>query len=266
MSRKIGTNWGCYGPLPIAEQIDLMKRNGFEATFTGSENGKLEELIPALREAGITCDNFHAPFNKINDIWKAGEDGENMLDRLLVSVEKCEKYDVPALVVHLSSGLTPPYVNEIGHDRWARLMDLADSKGVTICYENQRMLSNLAFAFEEFPTARFCWDIGHESCFTPGRHYMPMFGKYLSALHIHDNHGVFNMDEHMLPFDASIDFAYAADEIARTGYEGTVMLEIIRKNSTYYPETPAEEYYRRAGEAVRKLAAMIDAAAVRYTK
>ncbi|MCQ2354228.1 MAG: sugar phosphate isomerase/epimerase [Clostridia bacterium] len=253
MERKLGVSFNAYGPVPIDEQIGLLKKNGFSAVFTGAENPNLETIIPALRAADISCDNFHAPFNKINDIWYEGDDGEDMLNRLLVSVEKCEKYNVPALVVHLSAGMNPPYVNTVGHDRWTRLMESADAKGVTICYENQRKLSNLAFAFEEFPTAKFCWDCGHEFCFTPGRHYMPLFGDKLAALHIHDNSKVFNNDDHMIPYDSSIDFGFVADQIARSGYEGTLMLELIRKKTKYYSEWTAEDYYRHAGEAARRL-------------
>ncbi|MCQ2428017.1 MAG: sugar phosphate isomerase/epimerase [Clostridia bacterium] len=259
MPRKLGVNFGCYGPLPIDEQVSLMKKNGFEAMFTGSEHPHLDAVMKAAKEAGITVDNYHAPFNKINDIWAPGEAGENMLDRLLVSVEKCAHYEVPALVVHLSSGLTPPYVNETGHDRFVRLMELASKLDVTICYENQRMLSNLAFAFETFPDkARFCWDCGHESCFTPGRHYMPLFMNKLSALHIHDNSGVFNSDDHMIPGDSRMDFDYVAEQISLSGYQGTLMLEILRKKTSYYDDWTPDMYFAHAAEAGRKLIDKID--------
>lgn len=260
MERKLGISLGAYGSVALDEQISLMKANGFSATFTGAENPNLDVIIPALKDAGISCDNFHAPFNKINDIWQVGDAGDHMLSRLLTSVEKCAKYEVPALVVHLSSGEKAPCVNAIGRDRWAQLMDLADKRGVTICYENQRKLSNLAFAFEEFPAAAFCWDCGHEFCFTPGRHYMPLFGKKLAALHIHDNCMVFNSDDHMIPGDSGIDFDYVAGQIAESGYEGTLMLELIRKKTEFYADWTAEQYYAHAGDAARKLSADIDAA------
>jgi len=259
MSRKLGVNYGCYGPLPLDEQLSLIKKYGFETIFTGSENPNLDVLMKAAKEAGIGVDNYHAPFNKINDIWMPGEAGENMLERLIESVEKCYKYDVPALVVHLSSGLTPPYVNETGHDRFVRLMEKAAERDVTICYENQRMLSNLAFAFETFKDqAKFCWDCGHESCFTPGRHYMPLFGSKLAALHIHDNSGVFNSDDHMIPGDAQMDFDYVAEQIALSGYQGTLMLEIIRKKTEFYADWTPDRYFAHAAAAGRKLIDSID--------
>ena len=264
MERKLGISLGAYGSMPLDEQLSLMKANGFSATFTGAENPNLEVIIPALKEAGISCDNFHAPFNKINDIWRVGDAGDHMLSRLLTSVEKCAKYEVPALVVHLSSGEKAPYVNAIGRDRWAQLMDLADAKGVTICYENQRKLSNLAFAFEQFPNAAFCWDCGHEFCFTPGRHYMPLFGSKTKALHIHDNKCQYNGDDHMIPYEANIDFDYVADMIAASKFEGTLMLELIMHKSGEYETTPVDEYARRAGLAAQRLAAAVEKADEKY--
>ncbi|MCQ2430426.1 MAG: sugar phosphate isomerase/epimerase [Clostridia bacterium] len=258
MNRSIGISWGCFGSLSIGEQIGLMKENGFTATFTGSENKFLDEIMPALRAAGIRCDNYHAPFDGINGIWREGEAGDVMAERLYASVRTCVRWEVPALVVHLSSGMTPPHVNDVGHARWVTLMELADREGVTICFENQRMLSNLAYAFETFPTASFCWDVGHEGCFTPGRQYMPLFGNKLAALHIHDNHGVFNADEHMIPFDGSLDFDAAARMIAASGYTGTIMLELIRRNSDLYADWTPERYYRHAAEAARRIAEAVE--------
>lgn len=254
MKRNIGINLNCYrGGLSVDRQIELMKDNGFTSCFTGSENSALEYITEAIAKAGITMDNYHAPFNKINDIWSSGEEGDEMLRRLLVSVENCEKYGVPALVVHLSSGVKPPRIGDAGLDRFSLLMESAEKHNVKICYENQRMLGNLSEALEIFPEARFCWDTGHEACFTLGRRYMPLFGKRLSALHIHDNHGEFNKDEHLIPGDGTINFKRVAQSISESGYTGTIMLEILRDNSHYYDETSPEEYYSRAAEAARKL-------------
>ena len=258
MIRKIGINSGCWGRLELDEEFTLMKKNGFEAFFTGSENGRLEGYMEKAKEYGIACDNYHAPFDKINDIWKEGEIGDNMLGRLIDCVDKCAKYGVPSMVVHLSSGTKPPRINDLGLDRFEKLMNAADEKGVTVCYENQRMLGNIGQAFEIFPTAKFCWDTGHEQCFTSGRRYMDLFGKLLNQLHIHDNHAVFDGDEHMIPGDAVLDIGRVASSIAKTGFDGTIMLEVIRRNSHYYDDYSAEDYYSHAAEAAVRIRDAVD--------
>jgi sugar phosphate isomerase/epimerase len=216
--------------------------------------------MQACRRAGIEVENYHAPFGHINDIWCDTPEGEQMLRELLDSVDNCDRYDVRTLVVHLSSGERPPRVGEIGFSRIERLMAYAKEKGVVIAYENQRKLANLAMVFEEFEDAAFCWDTGHEACFAHGREYMPLFGNKLAALHVHDNHCVYNHDEHMIPYDASMDFDRVARHIAAVDYKKSLMLEMIAKNTPAYLEMGAEGYYTRAAVAARRLADAVDAA------
>lgn len=256
---KIGIALFAY-PIPLEEQILQMKKNGFETTFCGSTSPTLDLEMRRCREAGIEVENYHAPFGHINDIWRDIPEGEQMLGELLESVDNCDRYDVRTLVVHLSSGEHPPRINELGFSRFERLMAYAKEKGVTIAYENQRKLANLAMVFEEFEDAGFCWDTGHETCFTHGREYMPLFGDKLVALHVHDNHCIYNGDEHMIPYDASIDFDRVARQIAAVDYKKSLMLELIAKHMPSYLELDAETYYARAASAARKLANAVDAA------
>jgi len=259
--KKIGVNLGCYGDgLPIEEQIALMCENGFETTFMGSENPHIDTYVSLLKAAGIICENCHAPFNKINDIWFAGEAGEEMLARLINGVRACAKNEIPTLVVHLSSGINAPRINDIGNARLDRLMEEAKRCGVTIAYENQRKLANLSMAMEQYPEAGFCWDVGHEACFTNGREYTPLFGDRIVALHLQDNHSEFNRDEHLLPYDGSINMELAARRIAESGYAGSIMLEVIRRNSHAYDDLTPAEYYRRAAEAARRFADAVEKA------
>lgn len=250
---KIGIGLWAY-PVPLEEQLLHMKKNGFEATFCGSTSPKLDLEMRLCREAGIDVENYHAPFGHINDIWCDIPEGEQMLGELFESVDNCDRYNVRTLVVHLSSGEHPPRINELGFSRLERLMAYAKKKGVTIAYENQRKLANLAMVFEEFEDAKFCWDTGHETCFAYGRQYMPLFGDKLAALHVHDNHCVYNGDEHMIPYDASIDFDRVVRQIAAAKYEKSLMLEMIANNTPSYLSMSAESYYARAAAAARKLA------------
>lgn len=256
---KIGINLFCYAGLDVDIQIEYMKKYGFTNTFTDSEVKGLCEIMEKLSAAGIVCDTFHAPFNKINDMWSSGEEGEQMLKRLTDSVDRCEMYGVPVLIVHLSAGDNAPRINDIGYSRFERLVKYADSKGVKIAFENQRKLANLAFAMEQFDSAVFCFDTGHEECFAYGRRFMPLFGDRLAALHIHDNFKVHNGDKHMLPFDAAIDFERVARQIAESGFDGTVMLEVFKSgNPEFYGDISADGYYARAAAAVKRIAERIE--------
>lgn len=258
MSMDIGISWGCYSGLSIERQAELMAENGFKSTFIGGDDPKMGEILPVLDRYGISCENVHAPFSHINDIWRNGEGGERMLAELLDTADRCQFYGIPVMVVHLSSGNPAPRISDVGYSRLERLMEHTEAKGVTVAYENQRFLANLAYVMEQFPTARFCWDVGHEACFTDGRRYMPLFGKRLSALHVHDNDMKYNSDLHLIPYDGKIDFECVAREIAQIGYGGSLMLELSRGNSHYYDDSSPEDYYRRAAQAAVRLRGAVE--------
>ena len=240
-------------PGTLEEQVELMKQHGFETTFCMARNVNLPKIVALCQAAGIVIDSLHAPYKWINNMWEDSEDGELCLSELMKSVDECRQYGIPLLVVHLSSGLHPPRINTLGTERFERLTAYAEEKGVILAYENQRRLANLAMVFEEFPYASFCWDTGHEACFANGRRYMPLFGHKLSYLHLHDNHGEFDQDEHRIPGDGSIDFDYVTSRIAETDYQGSIMLELAGGRHADYQEMGASAFYARAAKAARHL-------------
>ena len=131
-----------------------------------------------------------------------------------------------------------------------------------LAFENQRKLANLAWAmetFEDTDMVGFCWDCGHESCFTPGREYMPLFGKRLLCTHIHDNEGEYNKDSHLIPFDGNINYERFAEHIRNSGYQGPLTLEVIAKNSHRYDDITPDEYLEKAATAVKRLVNTVDA-------
>lgn len=260
--RKLGINSGNFRGIDAIDSIPYIRDAGFDCVFTGYKNDEYTgKLADAIDRAGMTYDTIHAPFKHINDIWAPGENGDAMLKTLTDCLDSCAHYGVPVMIVHLSSKENAPCINDVGHERFDRLVDHAGEVGVKIAFENQRKLANIAFAFEQYgklPQVGFCWDTGHEACFTPGRQYMPLFGDKLIALHIHDNMCKYDGDLHMIPFDGMINFYRVGEQIRNSGFTGTLMLEVIQKNSHYYDDLTPEQYYERAYRAVAKLRTIVD--------
>ena len=260
--RKLGVNYSAKWGVSFAEFLKIIKDIGFECFFTGVPKAEnIPAMAAAAAELGLEWETMHAPFGHINDIWYEGEDGDRMLSELLNGVDACVTANARILVVHLSSGNNAPPITDIGRARFTQLVEYAAEKGVSIAYENQRKLANLAWtmeAFEKCENVGFCWDCGHESCFTPGRQYMPIFGKRLICTHLHDNHGIYNKDEHLILFDGSMDMDLVARQIKESGYEGSLMLEILVQNSHYYDDMTYPEYLTKGYESVKRLRAMID--------
>ena len=247
----------------IGELVNCFKKYGISRTFVNSERADFDEVMTIFAENGIICENLHAPFDKINDMWYGDEKtGGEMLDRLLRAVDRCAENNIPTLVVHLSSGTPMPEISEPGTKRFEKLFDYVKERDVVIALENQRSLKNLGFFLKRYPTTGFCWDTGHENCFTDGIRFMENFGNRLVTLHIHDNRCIYNSDDHILPFDGNIDFDYVARKIAESGYEGTLMLEVNSKTKVdgeeFYDNLKLDEYICRAVEALNRLDKMVD--------
>jgi len=260
--RSTGINLHAFKGLSDEAYINIIADLGFKYTFSGVfEAERHESIANMLARRNMAYETIHAPFGHINDIWLDCEGGDKMLDELFECVDCCVVSGAPYAVVHLSAGMTPPSITDIGRMRFAKLVEYAKLKNVRIAFENQRMLANLAWAMETFSEADgvfFCWDCGHESCFTPGREYMPLFGNRLACTHIHDNLGIFNQDDHLIPFDGHIDFNRFAHHIRTSGYKGTFMLEALQRQSTRYDDMTVEAYLQRAAEAVNRLVRLTD--------
>ncbi len=246
----------------IEKQVECFVKLGVNRTFVMSEIPDFDKAMQLFKDNGIICETLHSPFNKINDLWGEDENAANaMLDRLKNTVDKCEKYNIPVAIVHLSSGCPMPEINERGLRRFEELFGYANDKGVTIALENQRYLENLSFFMDRYDTG-FCWDNGHEYGFTKGIRFMELYGDRACALHIHDNRCGTNTDDHLLPFDGKIDFEVIAKTLADSGYSGTLMLELGKLASLdgkqVYADMSDEEYIGRAVAAAKRLADMVE--------
>ena len=83
---KLGIEWNYEFDGNVEEQARLIKDNGFDATFVSRLDG-IDGVMAAIKKYGIVCESYHAPFNRINDMWIAGEDGDIMLSRLCRCIE-----------------------------------------------------------------------------------------------------------------------------------------------------------------------------------
>lgn len=246
----------------------LMKQYGFDAACTESNLKSEKEqatLAEIIAKNDLFYESIHAPFGHMNDIWFDSADGQQMFDELKTTVDLCALSNVPTLVTHLSQGFNPPAPTDIGRGRFIDFVDYAASKNVNIAFENLRSLANIAWAFEEFRDAKnvgFCWDCGHEYCFTPGLHFMPLFGDKLIFTHIHDNTCEYDRDRHLIPFDGTMPFDFIARQLRDSGYQGTLMSESFPKfkPGVYdsYQDCSAEEFIRRSADAMKKLRTLVD--------
>ena len=84
---------------------------------------------------------------------------------------------------------------------------------------------------------------------------MLIFGNRIAALHLHDNNAVYDDDSHQFPYDGKIDMDRAARHLARSGYEGSIMLEVRMQNVKL---TDPHEFYSKAHAAASRFAKAVE--------
>ncbi|MBR5527915.1 MAG: sugar phosphate isomerase/epimerase [Clostridia bacterium] len=253
----------------LTENMREIKKAGFDSTFfSWRKDTDVESYMRTADEIGLCVETLHAPFDKINTLWEEGEDGDIYTEELRKCIKLAGVYGVPYVIMHTTAGRIVPKTSHIGLLRYGKLVNQAEKSGVKLAFENLEYARHLGLILETFKsdTVGFCYDVGHEHCYTPGIKYMPLFGERLYCTHIHDNLGLaptkdvdYRDDLHKIPFDGNIDYKEVCTSIKKSGFEGTLMLEVCNcKRYSFYGELSPEEFYAKAYDAAVKLRALTD--------
>lgn len=259
--RKLGLCLGGPTQEDFQNRLTLAKAVGFEAAFPGiADRQTTNERCEALRAAGIEIDNLHAPFKGVNVMWEEGIEGDDFLAVQLENIDTCRDNGITKTVVHLGSGWNSPLITDVGVARFDKLVDYAVGKGVHVAFENIRKPVHVAWALDHYskvPEVGFCWDSGHELCYTKNVEFLPIYGDRVICIHLHDNVGISAADEHFLPFDGKRDWKKTAEYLKASAYDGPIMLE-DNVRAPIYSRLSLEEYYQRAYDAAYKIREMIE--------
>ncbi len=220
--REIGVNLQRKNGPEIAEQIVLAAKAGFNCVFPLCQaDSPLGEWRRLAEENGLRLETAHLPFGKMNDLWLEEEAGEAYLTELCRILDLCGEEGVPVAVVHTSIHTPPVPVTPRGLDRFCRLAAHAKDRGVRLAFENLEPQATLAAVLEAIPDYHgFCWDTGHNCCYTPQEDVVSRFGDRLLCVHLNDNRGVsrpgeihFRDDLHLIPGDGVLNWDWVAEKL-----------------------------------------------------
>ena len=268
----LATSLGC----SIQEGFSLLKKHGFDATFTDVSND--EELDLWANEAakhGIFYSSLHAPFDRAHLLWENGINGDDAEKELIESIDACARINVPILVMHPFIGFQPHEPNETGLTRFRHFAEHADRRGIKIALENvegEEHLHYLLKGLDDFSSVGFCLDSGHELCYNGGKDLLAIHGSRLIYTHINSNMGVtspdgsitWHDDAHMLPFDGKVNMESLAKRLKACDYQGVLMLELVKGNrpnrstNDAYTKLSTDEYLAKAAQRIKKLRDMIE--------
>jgi sugar phosphate isomerase/epimerase len=219
-----------------------------------------------MAEAGIELDSVHAPVAEQFDgvrwtrTFSLASPDKSERERAVQEVETALQIArrVPFRVLILHLGWPRPAENS--RDAARRSVDAvcsaAEPLGVTVALEVlQNELSRPAslahFVEEALDTdhARICLDCGHAHIDGDLVDAIETVSEHLAAVHVHDNRG--RNDDHLVPFEGTIDWPGALTEVQKVGYDGTLMFEL----APHGPATAMLDKAAKARERMRRLLA-----------
>ena len=262
MERKLGINIDSLTKTDPLYAVELIKKAGFDCFFTSIQDPELlASVVQKGKELGLTCEFIHAPFKDINNMWLAGISYLDIMNKMKHSVDLAAANKIPTIIAHVSSGWNAPEITDLGLSRFDELVLYAKERGVTVAFENLRKTGNLAYLadrYENLDNVRFCYDCGHEYCYTKYVCWLDIFRDKLVATHIHDNHGrghekIGDPDEHLLPFDGSFDYSRMMRKLDEYSFNGALMLEVF---DSLYPEYSNEEFLATCFERISRISKM----------
>jgi sugar phosphate isomerase/epimerase len=229
------------------------------------------DLQQWLAEAGLTLHGVHAP---IGESFSGGRWGPPLtmastdqdvrakaLNEAELALQIARRIPFTVLVAHIGLPRTQhPTPADNSRDAARRsigeLQRLAEPLGVTVAIEvipnELSRAGSLVHFIEEVldnPSAGICLDFGHAHIDGDLVDAIETVSEHLVTTHVHDNRG--RTDDHLIPFDGTIDWPGALTAIQKVGYDGTLLMEIAAHGSA--KETLVKA--RKARERMEKLLA-----------
>lgn len=158
--------------------------------------------------------------------------------------------------MHLTSGTKAPKYNEMGLNRIREIIKFAKKVNVKIAFENLKVKGTLEYIFENIQDedVGICYDAGHCHAHFNDEFDFGLFQDKIFAVHLHDNDK--SSDQHLLPFDGTINWEEVMKNIADYGYTGPITLELSYRNN--YLKQSIQEFYKDGYKRGEKLAKIID--------
>ncbi len=248
-----------HGERLTREHLLEIGRHGFEAVelfatrthFDYHNPAAVADLQEWVADAGLRLHGVHAPIGEsyANGRWGpplslASTDAEARA-RALQEAEQAlyisRRLPFDVLVAHIGLPRTQQPTPATNNRDAARrsiehLLALAEPLGVRIALEvipnDLSRPATLVHFLEDVldePEVGICFDFGHANMEGDVVDAIETVSEHLVTTHVHDNRG--RRDEHLLPFEGTIDWPAALTTVQKIGYDGTLLLEIAAHGS-----------------------------------
>lgn len=208
---------------------------------------RTQEIADEAARIGIEFSQAHLPFptpniRNANPKGKGGEKNEMMRFYIERAIRVAAILGVKWGVIHPVQNIYTDEQNvyediRYNHEIYDGLIEIADSLGVGIAYENMADIDGrrrfgstpeeLLALIESYnsPNIQICWDFGHVNrMFNEQTKPLKKIGKHLVATHVDDNIG--KDDLHTLPYFGTLPWADIMRTLKEIGYSGDFNYEV----------------------------------------
>jgi sugar phosphate isomerase/epimerase len=204
---------------------------------------RVREIGDALGEYGLELHSLHSPTER--DLAPGRESGVaisicdterirrlDAVDEIKRALEVAEHVPFKFLVQHMGHGrqMADQRNMDAAFSSLEHLTVFAKARGVTIALENGVDELGSPSSLQHFITdthlhdLRLCFDTGHAHLETGVEAGFDMMRDRVATMHVHDNHG--EKDEHLLPFEGTIDWDTTFSAVAAAPQALPIVLEL----------------------------------------
>jgi sugar phosphate isomerase/epimerase len=235
------------------EHLAAVAAHGFEAVEIVATRSHVDYHDPAvldevagwLRAEGLRLHAIHAPMTeRFTGRWVGPFNNasaqplmrERAVRETIAALGLAARVPVQVLVVHvgLPDALTAAdgaNSRDAARRSVETIAEAAATHGVRVALEvipnalsTPESLVSLIEDDLDLPNLGICLDFGHAHMMGDLVEAIETVSGSMIATHVHDNHGAH--DEHLAPFEGTIDWPAALIALQKVGYEGTLMLEL----------------------------------------
>ena len=213
-----------------------------------------EQQLDYIRQLDLNVIFAHLGYDNMNDIWLNNKAGDALVERYKKDISICRGNNIDEVIMHLISGSHPPMYNEVGLDRVQAIIEHAKKLNVKIALENTMAKGYLEYVLTNIADENLgvCYDSGHCHAHFDDNYNFELFKDRIFAVHLHDNDTT--DDQHLLPFDGTLDWELTVKNLKAGGYQGPISLELVYDEG-YLKMSPLE-FFKQGYAVGEKLAQM----------
>ena len=241
----------------VKETIEAIKEANFKNVFVQWYDNNdwsmtQEEQVEFIKSQGLNIIFAHLGYQNINSIWVEGDEGEALVERYKRNIRECKERGIELVIMHLTSKHVAPMYNEIGLNRIKKITDYAKEVGVKVAFENTKIRGYLEYVLGNITDSHvgMCFDAGHFHAHFDDDFNHEFVKNRIFAVHLHDNDK--SDDQHLLPYDGTVNWNLVVDKLKDCNYNGPITLELYYRKD--YLKDNIKIFYKEGYERGLKMA------------